>query len=664
MLPLFVNSPEDMSKVRVLTMRDYSEKTLKALHKAGVLHVEQSEELTPADKALIDNERGEVSKLLTCINSVLGELSEEQKVSFPQDTEVIYTRPFSELKSEVVILYDRISNLQHRTVGPGEELKRLSELNRYLEPLAQQDYLRLNDLNFSGKHFFSRVFVLTSEAYESLRGQLENHLVESFAVDMGEEKIFYAIGKSGERQVVESLVTEAEGKVLQIPQDNLTVREFLQATGDRIHSLEQQLAELYRDLRGEIGENLEKLVLYREVLSTEAERLLVLEKASEANYVFLIEGWIPERNTEATLSEIRESIDYVYIDTRKSEELEDPPTKLRNFKWLQPFEVIVKLFDIPKYREWDPTPIIAYSFALFFGLMMGDVIYGLGTILIARFLLRMFTDNPETEGFKLFQKLIYISGGVAVVIGLLSGTYLGDLGEYLGIKNLALVKGIQEALQTPLTFIGLSLIIGFIHVNIGHVLGLLQGIKNKVKGTIPGKAGLFLLELCGIPYILHAMLSIDIPFLNALVYSIFGYVLVLSIVLIIISSVIQKGAFLGGIFWLFDITGLLGDVMSYARIAGVGLATFYLAFCFNLMADLFSSMLPGVVGHILGLILAVIILLVGHILNLVLGALTGFIHSLRLCFVEFLFKFYEGGGREYSPFKLKTRQSITVGAKS
>ena len=121
---------------------------------------------------------------------------------------------------------------------------------------------------------------------------------------------------------------------------------------------------------------------------------------------------------------------------------------------------------------------------------------------------------------------------------------------------------------------------------------------------------------------------------------------------------------MGSIFWLFDLTGILGDVMSYARIAGVGLATFYLAFCFNLIADLFLGMIPGVAGVIIGIIIAVVILLVGHMINLVLGMLTGFIHSLRLCFVEFLFKFYEGGGRDYSPFRLRTQAPMVIRAKS
>jgi V/A-type H+-transporting ATPase subunit I len=136
-----------------------------------------------------------------------------------------------------------------------------------------------------------------------------------------------------------------------------------------------------------------------------------------------------------------------------------------------------------------------------------------------------------------------------------------------------------------------------------------------------------------------------------------------GMVLVIVSSIIQSGG-LGAILWLFDVTGLLGDVMSYARLAGVGLATFYLASTFNMLAGLFSEMIPGMAGVIIGGIMGVLIIVFGHTLNLVLTAITGFIHSLRLCFVEFLFKFYEGGGREYSPFKLKKRVAIPLTTRS
>jgi V/A-type H+-transporting ATPase subunit I len=294
--------------------------------------------------------------------------------------------------------------------------------------------------------------------------------------------------------------------------------------------------------------------------------------------------------------------------------------------------------------------------------MLGDVVYALGALLLAKFLLPRFVDDTNTEGFKLFQRLLYISGGVALIVGLLTGTYLGDfLSAFFHVPNIALASGIEEALKTPITFILIAIMIGLVHVNLGHLLGFIKGIKERNKSVILGKIGLWALQIGGIPVILNKMLNVELGFISQSVYSALTYVMLAGIILIVIAAIMDKGAFMGGIFWLFDITGILGDVMSYARIAGVGLATYYLAFCFNLIADLFLNFFPGPVGLVVGVIAAFIILILGHLINLALGVLTGFIHSLRLCFVEFLFKFYEGGGRAYSPFKVRTGASFIAG---
>jgi len=96
--------------------------------------------------------------------------------------------------------------------------------------------------------------------------------------------------------------------------------------------------------------------------------------------------------------------------------------------------------------------------------------------------------------------------------------------------------------------------------------------------------------------------------------------------------------------------------MSYARLAGVGLATYFLAYSFNVMATLVAAMLPqSALGVALAAVLVTLILVLGHLLNFLLGTITCFVHALRLCFVEFLFKFYEGGGRPYAPFRLRRR---------
>jgi V/A-type H+-transporting ATPase subunit I len=247
---------------------------------------------------------------------------------------------------------------------------------------------------------------------------------------------------------------------------------------------------------------------------------------------------------------------------------------------------------------------------------------------------------------------------------LLTGNYLGDIYLFFGFENLALVAGVQQALQNPLTFVMLALMIGFIHVNIAHVIALIKGVKERNQGIIIGKIGLFSLQF-GIPFIFHTMLRFDIPLFPPQLYAISPYVMGAGVVLVVVGSLKQSGG-IGAILWLFDVTGLLGDIMSYSRIAGVGLATFYLASAFNMLARLFSDIvpIPGIAGVIGGAILAIVILLIGHLINLLLSLITGFVHSLRLCFVEFLIKFYEGGGMRYSPFRLRKRTSVLVGAKS
>jgi len=661
--PIFLNTPDPMVRARIVTTKDNSTKALKALHRIGALHIEESEELKPIDLEAIGNERAQVVELLANINNILTYMP-EGKIHLEKDVEVIYVKPLSELTSEISPICTGLNNMHHRAAKLKENFKKLKELKEYLEPLEQQENIKLVDLTFSGNYLFSRAFVLPSELYKSLQDKIGAYLLASSISIIENKTILYTIARVENQGIIETSIKDSGGRILQIPSKNLTLKGFLEESESKTHSINEELATLAKEIEGKTRENLQSLLLFREALSAENERLSALEKACEAKYVTLIEGWIPENTAADTISQLKENTAHVFIDIRKPDETEEPPTKQRNLKAFKPFQVIVNLFGTPKYREWDPTPVVSYSFAFFFGLMLGDVVYSVCLVLLAKFALPKLVDDTESEGFKLFQRLLYISSGVSLVIGLLAGNYLGDFcAAFLGIENLALAPAFQSLLLDAMTFMAFAIVIGLIHVNIGHVIAIVGGIKERNKGLITSKIGLFILEIAGVPWVLNFLSMGTLP-LGEQAYTILLYFMLLGGALIIAASIMQYRG-LGIILWLFDITGLLGDIMSYCRLAGVGLATYYLAAVFNMIAGLAMDMMPANTGGLItGILLATTILLFGHIFNLLLSTISCFVHSLRLCFVEFLLKFYNGGGSEYSPFRLRKRMLVPIKAQA
>jgi V/A-type H+-transporting ATPase subunit I len=665
MVPLFINTPESMVRARVITLKEYSEETLKRLQEIGVLHVEVAKELDPIDKAAIESKRNEVEKALLPIHDILEFLPGERTVLLPAEARV---PPLDEMVDQVNQWHDRFSELVRQIGFLEEEIVKDAELGRYLGVIGRLEDMPLKNLKYSGNYLFTTVLVCPEEAYEIFNERVNQYLIENIPFPGEGVAINQVIAKVENRKVIEELAREHGVSLLKIPNEASTLRGYLRENEGRIRRAQESMRHLQEDLQKMIEGKLQEMVLYREILSMEKERLSALEKACEAKYVTLMEGWVPRSNVESMTSSLNENLGPVWMDVREPERVEEPPTKLQNPSWLRPFEIIVSLFSLPKYGDWDPTPIIAYSFAFFFGLMMNDVVYAMGLIFLAKFLLPRLVDDPASEEVRLFRNVLYISGLVSLIFGLASGTYLGDfLKRYFGVKLevIALSVWVEEDLLKPISFIVLSLLIGLIHVNTAHCLALIRGIRARNIGLIFGKIGLFLIEIFGIPYLLRSLLHIELLRLSPEVYSAFIYPILGGLACMITGGFLQMGV-LGGIFGIFDLPGFLGDVMSYARLAGVGLATFYLASSFNFLADWISSSLqnfiPGFLGSALALIVAVGMLAILHIFNILLSSLAAFIHSMRLCFVEFLLKFYEGGGRKYTPFHLKPQTRVVVGA--
>jgi V/A-type H+-transporting ATPase subunit I len=667
MIPILVNTSEPMLKVKIVTVKDYSPQTLSLLQKLGVLHVEEASDLSPIDRAAIENELNELRKGLTFINSVLELLAGERTVMIPES---VKPQSLSDMKDQARKFHHDVSTFTKKYDRLQRDIDSLEQLHQYLGILAREVNVPIKELQYSGNYLFTRVLVLSEESYKTFGEKTGEYVLQEIAVPIEGEIVTYIIARAEDRTAIDTLIRDLGITALNIPDEDVPLREFIARNDEILQKQRNESDRLHREIQKNIEDNLDQIVILREALREEEVRLSVLHQACEARYVTLIEGYVPEIKADTITSGLKDVLDYAFIETTKPVSTEEPPTKLRNPQGIRPFEVIVKLFSLPKYGGWDPTPSVAYFFAFFFGLMLNDVVYAVGLLLLARFLLDKLVDDPTTEGTQLFRKVLYISGSVALVLGILSGTYLGDfLNMYFGVNlaTIALVKGIQERLADPISFIILSLIVGLVHLNIAHMLGLIKGIKENDIGIVLSKIGLFLIQIFGIPYLFQSMLNIELFSLGAATYAAFLYPLLLGLLLVVIGAFIQMGA-LGAVFWIFDLTGILGDVMSYSRLAGVGLATFYLASSFNLLSnwvsETVSSFIPGFAGLVIAFIIGTILLLIFHVFNLFLSSLAAFIHSLRLCFVEYLLKFYEGGGREYAPFHLRLRKEVTVGKKS
>lgn len=665
MMPIFVSLPEAMVKLKVVTIKGSFEKALSTLQGLGVLHIEEAKELTPVEKEAIEDRRAQVRKALASVQDILSFLPGEREVFIgdvpPTVDEAL--RGVEKLQNEIS---RRLSDIQKTE----QEISRSGDLERYLTVLPGSGGMSLRDFHYDGPYLFTAVYVFTEEAYRAFREKSSAYVIDLVSASAGNEAVVFVVARKDDRKVLEDTATALGAAVIAVPEGDQALADFLGEERKRQEDREGRLARLRSDLQACILENLPDLAQHREILAAEYERLSALDWASGTSYVTLMEGWIPERDVENATNRLREAVPYSFVDTRPPERGEEPPTRLRNPKGVRPFEVVVKLFSIPRYGEWDPTPVVAYFFAFFFGIMLNDMVYAVGLLLLARFFLDKLVDDPTSEGTRLFRNVLYIGGIVSLVFGILSGTYLGDfLNRYFGIEldTLALSRAVQEKLSDPISFIVLALIIGLIHLNLAHLFGFIKGIREKSWGIVLNKIGLFLLQIFGIPYLFHGMLQIDLIPVSPALYGSFAYPMYGGLILVIVGSVVQMGA-LGGVFWLFDVTGILGDVMSYSRLAGVGLATFYLASSFNLLAEWVSrgvsSAIPGIFGVAIGFILGVALLLIFHVFNLLLSVLAAFIHSLRLCFVEFLLKFFEGGGREYDPLQLKHRKRVILGKKS
>ncbi len=370
------------------------------------------------------------------------------------------------------------------------------------------------------------------------------------------------------------------------------------------------------------------------------------EKTAAGSLV-LLEGWAPEENSPAVEAMLEQQ--GVYYETRAAEKEDNAPIKLHNNKLTRSFEMLTKMYGMPDYGEFDPTPMLAPFYALFFGLCLGDAGYGLFLVLFGLYLKKKV--NPSMHGV---MNLLITLGAAATVVGALVGTFFGvelvklDLPQ--GLKDMMIV-GKWDGLAYDKTMV-FALIVGMFHICFAMtVKGICSTARYGFKHSL--SAWGWWLFICG-SVVLGTLYYLDKLTLDA-AKPIWLVIAGISAVGIYLLNNIRRNVFVNVGAGLWDTynmaTGLLGDLLSYLRLYALGLAGGMLGGVFNSLGMQARDSLSDVLWGIPGWIVFGLIFVFGHSLNIALSCLSAYVHSIRLTFVEYFKNSgYDGRGVPYQPF--------------
>ncbi len=372
---------------------------------------------------------------------------------------------------------------------------------------------------------------------------------------------------------------------------------------------------------------------------------------TEENIIYHIQGWIPEKYQDDIIQFLdTNKIAYILTDPRFTD---DVPVILKNRKYPSIFEPITKIFELPHYRELDPTPVIAVFYPIFFAYCLGDSGYGFIIVLIFGAGYFTFLKN-----YKVIASLGMILGLFTMVIGILkSGTILGipittqrDIPFFDFFSRFVIIP---ETGDSPFNAFNVALILGLVQINVGVIASILRAwIYESFEASLSSIGKLFIILSIVVLFLGGAQeMEIFAPYLTIAKYGLgAGILLVLLFNNIRLPFLERIGSGVLPLYFIF--TGLLGDTLSYIRLFALGISSGILGLVINNIGH--QIMGSGFIGIIVG----VIFLILGHGLNLFISGLGSFVHPLRLTFVEFYNNAgFKGGGIPFKPFK---KESLNI----
>ncbi|MDD3277700.1 MAG: V-type ATP synthase subunit I [Lachnospiraceae bacterium] len=662
-----------MQRISICAVKEDRKAILEQLQKLGVLEINldmKDSEYERLDTAGAKNAFQKRMHLADQALEVLGNYAPEKSSLFSG----LAGKPVlqNDIYTEAAPVRSRYSKIANELVSMDKEIAvqkaaivKLENRIEELEPWMKLDVA----MNFEGTHtstFFVGTLPFLAEEAKLLSMIAEKAPdLEAFTIDVlsiGRDQTYLAVivlrTEAAELEEVLRNMGFARPSHL-INKPPLQKKEELK---ERIHTAEEKIRELEQKITA-MAEHREALRLVSDYYRVRTDKYDVLGKLPETQRTFAIGGYVPKRYASELADRISSSYDAI-VELEDIKEEEDAPVLLQNNRFAASGEGILASFGLPHKGELDPTFIMTIFYVFLFGLMLSDAAYGAIVSIACAIAILKFPRMGES--LKKSLQLFFWCGLSTLFWGLMFGGFFGDAVDiiaktFFGVQlesGQSLIPALWFVpLNDPMRMLMYSMLFGCIHLFTGLGIKGYLCLRDRDYAAFFFDVVCWFLMLLGLIFILLptdlfasiSQMHFNFPPVVGIISKAAAAAGALGILLFSGRRKKNWGLRIAlGAYDLYNITGWLSDVLSYSRLLALGLATGVIASVVNQMGSMVGKSFFGVVVFIL-------VFIVGHLFNLAINLLGAYVHTCRLQYVEFFGKFYEGGGKEFTPFAADTK---------